>query len=97
MDDTNLDQRRVAVELIATLANLKNVMVDLIFKPAGVSSEVYRPLMARRDEATGWLLSKRQIAPLLIDALDKQRDGPEAIRRIVEIGTRWTSFEARAR
>ena len=63
MDDTILDQRRVAVELIATLANLKNVMVDLILKPAEVPPELYRPLLVRRDDATGRLLSKRQIAP----------------------------------
>jgi hypothetical protein len=42
MDDTILDQRRVVVELIATLANLKNVMVDLILKPAEVPPELYR-------------------------------------------------------
>jgi hypothetical protein len=62
MLDTNLEERRVAVELIATLANVKNVMVDLILKPAGVPQDVYRPLLIRRDELSGRQLSKRQMA-----------------------------------
>jgi hypothetical protein len=74
------------------LAGLKNVMVDLILKPAGVPPEMYRPLLARRDERTGWPISKRQLAPLLMESLDSRPEGPAVIRRIVEIGAQWSSF-----
>ena len=51
--DISVEERRVAIQAIATLAHYKNVMVNLILKPAGIPSEVYGPLLTRRDEITG--------------------------------------------
>ncbi|MFQ5741447.1 MAG: hypothetical protein ACE5JX_20820 [Acidobacteriota bacterium] len=91
MTDLGVDERKVAIEAIATLCHVKRVMADLLLKPAGVPEEVYGPLLYRRDE-TGRLLSKRQIAPLIIDGCDKRSEAQRSIRRIVEIAATWSSF-----
>jgi hypothetical protein len=91
MTDLGTDERRLAIEAIATLCHIKRVMADLLLRPAGVPEEVYRPLMYRRDE-TGRLLSKRQIAPLILDGCDKLPAAQQSIRRIVEITATWSSF-----
>ncbi|MEW6529283.1 MAG: hypothetical protein AB1473_00480 [Thermodesulfobacteriota bacterium] len=91
MVELKVDERKVAIEAIATLCHVKRVMADLLLKPAGVPQEVYGPLLYRRDE-TGWLLSKRQIAPFIIDACDKRPEAQMAVRRIVEIAATWSAF-----
>src|SRR6266487_6331603 len=90
--ELGLEERRVAVEAISSLVYIKNVMADLILKPAGVPPEVYRSLLYRRDETSGRALSKRQIAPLIIDAVEKREDCPAIVRAIVEIAAQWSSF-----
>jgi hypothetical protein len=90
--DLGVDERRVAIEAIATLVHIKRVMADLILKRAGVLPDIYRPLLYRRDESTGRSLSKRQIAPLILDAIDRQPDDRHVIRAIVEIAAHWSSF-----
>lgn len=94
--DIEVEERRVAIEALATLANLKNVMVELILRPAGVPDEVYRPHLYGRDEATGRSLSKRKSAPLIIDAVTHRPDGSRIVRRIVEITSQWSSYHLAA-
>lgn len=90
--DVGIDERRVIIEAIATLVHIKQTMADLILKPAGVPKDLYQPLFARRDEQTGRVLSKRQMAPLIIDAVDIQPDGKSILRKILEITVRWDKF-----
>jgi hypothetical protein len=91
MTDLGIDERRAAIEAIATLCHIKRVMVDLLLKPAGVPKEVYSGLLYRRDE-TGRALSKRQIAPLLIEECETRQQGQKVIRRIIEIAATWSGF-----
>jgi hypothetical protein len=74
------------------LAHIKHVMVDFIFKPAGVPPEVYQPLLCQRDEATGRPLTKRQLAPLVLDAVEKRPDCQGVLRNLIEITANWNSF-----
>lgn len=90
--DTGVEERRVVIEAIATLVKIKHVMADLILRPAGIPSEIYRPLLYQRDPSTGWTLSKRQIAPLVIEAIEGRPDCAGTIRAIVEIAANWSSF-----
>lgn len=90
--DISVEERRVAIQAIATLAHYKNVMVNLILKPAGIPSEVYGPLLSRRDEITGQILSKRKVAPLILDAMKSRPGGSDMVRRIVEIAAQWDDF-----
>ena len=87
--DIGVEERRVAIEVIATLVKIKHVMADLILKPAGIPPEIYRSLLYRRDPSTGRILSKRQIAPLIVEAVEDQPDSASAIRAIVEIAANW--------
>lgn len=50
MDNLGTDEKRVAVEAIATLCYVKRYMVDLLLKPAGVPEDVYGSLLYKRDE-----------------------------------------------
>ncbi len=91
MTDLGTDERKLALEAISTLCHIKRSMVELLLKPAGVPQEVYGPLLYQRDEA-GRFFSKRQIAPLIIDACEKNPARKRVIRRIVEITATWSSF-----
>lgn len=90
--DISVEERRVANEAICTLVNIKRTMAELLLKPAGVPREIYAPLITRRDEVTGKLLTKRQMAPLILEALEKLQDGHRIIRTIVKLASEWTSF-----
>ncbi len=92
MMDPGVEGRRLAIEAIATLVNIKSAMAELVLKPAGVPPEIYRPLLYKRDETTGRTLSKRQFAPLILDALEQRPDGRIVLRAIVEIASHWSSF-----
>jgi hypothetical protein len=72
--DLGIEGKRVAIETIATLVNVKNVMGDLILRPAGIPPELYGPLLYQRDVSTGRPLSKRQIAPLILAEVEKRPD-----------------------
>jgi len=45
MTDLGTEGRRLAIEIIATLVHIKSTMVELILKPAGISSDIYKPLL----------------------------------------------------
>src|SRR4051812_22692159 len=90
--DLGVDGRRVAIEIIATLVHIKNTMAELVLKPAGVPPDVYRPLLYKRDESTGRPLSKRKIAPLILEAIDARPECSGVIRALIEIAATWSSF-----
>ena len=90
--DLGVDGRRLALEAITTLVHLKNALGELILKPAGVSQDIYRPLFHQRDSITGYTLSKRQIAPLILDAIEKKGEADRVVRAIIEIAANWNSF-----
>ena len=90
--EISVEAQRLAIEIIATMVNIKNTMSELILKPAGVPLEIYQPLLYRRDETTGKILSKRQIAPLILDAIENRDDCNGVVRRMIEIAAHWNSF-----
>jgi hypothetical protein len=90
--DLGVDERRVAMEAIATLAYIKSNLVEFLLKPAGVPSEIIRSNLNARDDSSGKPLSKRQIAPRILDALDKRSDCAGVIRAIVSIASEWDRF-----
>jgi len=90
--DSPQEQKRLIVEAIATLAHLKNIMVETLFKPAGVPDETYRHLLYKKDESTGRTLSKRKIAPLILAELEKRTDSAIIVRKLLEVVAEWSSF-----
>ena len=90
--DLGTDERRVAIEAISTLVHIKRTLIELILKPAGVPPVLAERLFARRDPNTNKALTKRQVAPLLLDELDKSPEDRSSIRAIVKIASEWNAF-----
>jgi hypothetical protein len=96
MSEDAVETRRLAIEIMATLANLKSNMAEFILKPAGIPVEVYKPLLHQVDDVTGKAKSKRQIAPLILDAVDNRGDCSTAVRSMIEIAAHWSRFHLAA-
>lgn len=90
--ENNVEVYRLSIEIISTLVHIKNTMAELILKPAGIPPEVYKPLLYKRDEVSGKTLSKRQIAPLILEKIEGRSDCNISIRRMIEIAAHWSSF-----
>jgi|LGVF01.1.fsa_nt_gb hypothetical protein len=90
--EISTEERKLVIEIIATLVHIKSIMSELILKPASVPPEVYQSLLYQREETTGKTLSKRQIAPLILDGIENLSDCNEVVRRLIEIAAHWSSF-----
>jgi hypothetical protein len=90
--DLGTDERRLAIEAITTLVHIKRTLIDLLLKPAGVPTPLAERWFARCDPSTNKPLTKRQVAPLLLDELDKTQELKSCIRAIVKIASEWTAF-----
>jgi hypothetical protein len=86
------EEQRLAVEIISTLVYVKRPMIDLLLRPAGVPQEIYQQYLYKRDDVTGRMMSKRQIAPLILDELARRGDIDAVLRTLMEIAAGWTSF-----
>lgn len=87
-----VEERRLVIEAIATLAYRKYDMENFVLKPAAVPAEIYTPLRNQRDEF-GRRLSKRQTAPLILEALEGRDDYVDIVENIVKIAANWERFE----
>ena len=92
-----VDERGLVIEAIATLAYRKSDMVNFVLKPAGVPQEIYQPLVRQRDDLTGRPMSKRNIAPLILDALEERGGYADMVLNVVKITASWERFELSAR
>ena len=54
------DARRLVLETIATLANIKRIAADQLLRPAGVPEDLMQRFLTERDATTGQALTKRQ-------------------------------------
>jgi hypothetical protein len=90
--DPGVEGRRLAIEVIATLVHIKATMVDLLLRPAGIPADIYRGLLYKKDASSGRTLTKRQIAALILDALEQRGTAATTIRSLVEIAAGWSSF-----
>ena len=91
--EVGVDERGLVIEALATLAYRKADMVHFVLNPAGVPKEIYGPLSNERNNLTGRRMSKRDIAPLILDALETKNNYTEIVGKIVEIAANWNRFE----
>jgi len=87
-----VDGHRLIIEIMSTLVHIKATMVEMILQPAGVPQESYKDLLYKRDETSGHILSKRQIAPLILERIQKRDDSNIILRSIIEIAAHCSSF-----
>jgi len=90
--ETGIEEQRVVIEAIATLVNIKATMINLLLVPAGVPADIYKPLFNLRDPITGGPLSKRKVAPLIIEGLQNNPNKNQIIRSILKLTAQWTDF-----
>ena len=88
-----VDERGLVIEAIATLAYRKSDMVNFILNPAGVPKKIYGPLSNKLNDLTGRRMTKRQAAPLILDALEERDDYSDIVENIVKIAASWNKFE----
>ena len=88
-----VDERGLVIEAIATLAYRKADMVNFILNPAGVPKEIYQRISNKQDDLTGRRITKRQAAPLILDALVERADYVDIVGTIVKIAANWEKFE----
>ena len=88
-----VDERSLVIEAMATLAHRKSDMANFILNPAGVPKDIYGPLAYRLDDLTGRRMTKRQAAPLILDALQDRNDYSDIVENIVKIAATWNKFE----
>jgi len=88
----NADARRLAVETIATLVNIKRIAADQLLRPAGVPRSLIQHFVKGRDPSTGDAITKRQGGAHILDELAKSGADYEFIRKIIDIAANWTSF-----
>jgi hypothetical protein len=86
------DARRLALEVIATLVNVKTVAADQLLRRAGVNDDLIRRFIGERDPVTGQKRSKREAGTLVLDALGEiGEDGP-VVRKLIAIASQWDAF-----
>jgi hypothetical protein len=86
------DARRLALEAIATLANIKKIAADQVLRPSGVPALLIQHFIKGKDPATGDPLTKRQGGAHILEELAKTGADHDVVRRIVNIAANWTSF-----
>lgn len=86
------DAKRLAIEVIATLVNVKKTAADQLLRRAGVSEQLIKRFLTDRDPATGSKRSKRDAAAVLLEELAGAGQDEEIIRNLIAIASDWTSF-----
>jgi hypothetical protein len=66
-----VDARKAALEIIATLVNVKKIAADRLLRPAGVPDKLIKHFLKGRDATTGDALSKRQSGSSILQTLPR--------------------------
>lgn len=86
------DARRLALEIIATLINIKKNAAQLLLRTAGVPDELVRRFLTERDAATGEKRSKREAGTVILDELARAGADGAVVRRLIAIASDWEAF-----
>ncbi len=91
--EAGVEARKLALEAIATLVNVKKIAADRLLRPAGISNALITQFIKGKDATTGDALSKRQAGALIFEDLMRDgHDGP-AIRKLIDIAAGWDAFD----
>ena len=64
------ETRRLAIEIIATLANVKRTCADRLLRKAGIADDLIRHFLTDRDPTTGCRSASANVVPLLKQSSD---------------------------
>jgi hypothetical protein len=91
-EPSDADARRVALEAIATLANVKRIAADLVLRPVGIPDNLIRRFLRERDPTTNDPLTKRQAGALILDELAQQGEDRPVVRKLIDLAAGWDAF-----
>ena len=86
------DARRLALEVIATLCNVKTTCAEQMLRRADVPEDMVRRFLTERDPTTGKKRSKREAGAVILDELACRGDDQVVIRKLISLAARWTAF-----
>ena len=86
------DARRLALEVIATLVNVKTVAADQLLRRAGVNDDLIRRFISERDPITDQKRSKREAGTIVLDALSEIGEAGPVVRKLIAIASQWDAF-----
>jgi hypothetical protein len=89
------DARRAALEVIATLVNVKRIAADLVLRPVGIPDDLIHRFLRERDPITHDLVT--QSGALILDELARESEDRPVIRKLVELAAGWDGFQHRGR
>jgi hypothetical protein len=95
-DPLYADARRTALEVIATLVNVKRLAADHLLRAAGAPQPLINRFISGRDATTNEPMTKRQGGALILEEL--ARDGRDGVfvRKLLDIAANWNSFHLAA-
>jgi hypothetical protein len=90
------DARRTALEIIATLVNVKRLAADHLLRPAGAPQSLINQFLSGKDETTHEPMTKRQAGALILEQLARNGDDGTFVRKLLDIAASWNSFHLAA-
>jgi hypothetical protein len=87
------DAKRLAIEVVSTLANIKKEAAQRILAPSGVPQDLIQRFLKGRNQVTGDRLSKREGASIILDELDQRgADTSIVVRKMIGLAATWNDF-----
>lgn len=98
MDDgmpetSGVDARKLALEVMATLVNVKRIAADRILRPAGIPDVLIKRFLKGKDVTTGETLTKRQAGALILEELARDGNDSSTIRKLIDIAASWNAYD----
>ncbi|MBY3447122.1 restriction endonuclease [Rhizobium laguerreae] len=89
---TDSDARRLAIEVISTLVNIKRTAADLILRKAAVPEPLIKRFLSERDPATGTKRSKRDAAAMILEEVAKTGQENEVVGNLIAVASEFSAF-----
>ena len=86
------DARRLALEVIATLCNVKTTCAEQVLRRADVPEDMILRFLTERNPTTGKNRSKREAGSVILDELARRGDDQVVTRKLIKLAARWTAF-----
>ncbi len=86
------DARRLAIEVIATLVNVKKTAAEQLLTRAEVPNDLIRRFLTERDPTTGEKRSKREAGTVVLEELVRNGADAPVIRKLISIAAQWDAF-----
>jgi aspartokinase len=86
------DAKRLAIEAISTLVNIKKAAADLVLRKAAVPEPLIKRFLSERDPATGSKRSKRDAAAMILEELAKTGQEDEVVRNLIAVASEFSAY-----